>query len=449
MPNKVCNHCESARWSRRDFIRAGALTYLGANLSDFLRLDKAQAFAATAATQPAKAQAVILLWLEGGISHVDSWDPKSSSGFKPIPTNADGIQISEILPQVAGQMDKLSIIRSMKTFERNHPQGTIETLTGHRPNPALKTPCFGSIVSKELGARNNMPPFAVVPQPTEGDFFNYQPAYQAAFIGSEYDGMLLPDPSKPQFTVPDLSLPKSITSEVIDDRRTMRKIVDQVYRSKVEAAEFAKMDAFEAQAVNMLLSPQVRDAFEISRESEKTRDRYGRNRVGQSALLARRLVEAGCRFVTTAGDTHGQWDTHDNNEKRLREELVPRLDQSLSALLEDLKERGLYESTIVIATGEFGRTPVINPKMGRDHWPEAWSLVLGGGGIAGGRIIGATDDQGAAVVGSPVSIGDLYATVYKALGIDWTKTYMSPIARPVYIANGFDDTPGNPIAGLF
>jgi uncharacterized protein (DUF1501 family) len=443
-----CQHCEGARLTRRDFLRAGALTYLGANLSDLLRLEQAQAFAATAATKPAKAQAVILLWLEGGVSHVDTWDLKNSSSFKPISTNAPGIQISELLPQVAGHMDKLSIIRSMKTFERNHPQGTIETLTGHRPNPALKSPSFGSIVSKEVGARNNMPPFVVVPQPTENDFFNYQPAYQAAFIGSEYDGMILPDPSKPNFVVPDLSLPKSITAEVIDDRRTMRKIVDQFYRKKVEAAEFAKMDAFEEQAVKMLLSPQVREAFDMSRESEKTKDRYGRTRVGQSVLMARRLVEAGCRFVTAAGYTHGQWDTHDNIDKNLRDSLAPLLDRSLSALMEDLKQRGLYESTIVIATGEFGRTPVINPKLGRDHWPEAWSIVLGGGGIAGGRIVGATDERGAAVTEKPVSTGDLYATVYKAMGIDWTKTYMSPIARPVYIANGFDDTPGNPLTEL-
>jgi len=208
------------------------------------------------------------------------------------------------------------------------------------------------------------------------------------------------------------------------------------------------MDAFEAQAVKMLLSPQVLEAFDIAKESDQTRDRYGRHRVGQSVLMARRLVEAGCRFVTAAGYTHGQWDTHDNIEKTLRETLCPLLDQSLSALMEDLKQRGLYESTIVLVTGEFGRTPVINPKLGRDHWPEAWSIVLGGGGIAGGRIVGATDDRGAAVTEKPVSTGDLYATIYKAMGIDWTKTYMSPIARPVYIANGFDDTPGNPLTEL-
>jgi hypothetical protein len=345
-------------------------------------------------------------------------------------------------------MDKLSIIRSMKTDERNHPQGTIQTMTGHRPNPALKFPSFGSIVSKELGLRQNIPPFVVVPTPTENDFFNYQEAYQAAFIGSEYDGMILPDPSQPDFHLPDLSLPKSVTTEAIDDRHTMLTIVDRCFRQKEEAAEFVKMDAFQQQALKMLLDPHVKQAFNLSQESEKTKDWYGRHRVGQSVLLARRLVEAGCRFVTAAGYKHGQWDTHNDNEDRLRGTLAPLLDQSLSALMEDLKQRGLLESTVVLVTGEFGRTPVINPKAGRDHWPDCWSLVVGGGGIRGGCIVGASDKDGAYVAERPVSIGDLYATVYKAMGIDWTKTYMSPIARPVYIANGFDDTAGSPLKEL-
>ena len=174
-----CEHCQGASQTRRDFLRVGALSFLGISLGDFLRFGSAQALALAApgaAAPQAKAQAVILIWLEGGISHVDSWDVKGNSGFRPISTSATGVQICEIFPNVAKHMDKLSIIRSMKTDERNHPQGTIQTLTGHRPNPALKFPSLGSIVSKELGLRNNMPPFAVVPMPTEGDFFNYQEA---------------------------------------------------------------------------------------------------------------------------------------------------------------------------------------------------------------------------------------------------------------------------------
>jgi hypothetical protein len=431
--------------TRQSFLRVGALSFLGATHLDLLRLAGSQAFAATT---PGKAKACILLWLEGGISHLDSWDVKANSGFRPISTNAPGVQVSEIFPGVAKHMDKLSVIRSMRTQERNHPQGTIETLCGHRPNPALKFPSVGSIVSKELGSRDNMPPFVVVPLPTEGDFFNYEEAYRSGFLGPAYDSMILPDPNKPDFVVPDLSLPKSISAEAIDDRRTMLKIVDQYYRQKENTAEFAKMDTFQEQALRMILSPHVKEAFNISQESEKTRDRYGRTRVGQSVLLARRLVEAGCRFVTAAGYTHGQWDTHGENDKRLRDTLAPMLDQSLSALMEDLAQRGMLESTVVLVTGEFGRTPTINPNRGRDHWPDCWSLLVGGGGIQGGRIVGASDERGAIVAERPVSTGDLYATIYKAMGIDWTKTYMSPIGRPVYIANGFEDKMGEPLKEL-
>jgi hypothetical protein len=447
-----CHHCEGVHQTRRDFLRAGTLSFLGMTLTDFLCSKSLQAMAATQASvaaPKAKAQSVILVWLEGGISHLESWDVKANGGFRTIPTKAPGIQISEIFPRIAQHMDKLSIIRSMKTDERNHPQATIQAQTGHRPNPALKFPSFGSIVAKETTSRNNMPPYVVVPRPTEGDFFNYQEAYQAAFIGSEYDGMILPDPSQPNFHLPDLSLPKSVTSDVISDRKTLLGIVDRHFRRKEELAEFAKLDAFQEQALKMLLDPQVKRAFDLSQESEQMKDRYGRHRVGQSMLLARRLVEAGCRFVTAAGYKHGQWDTHGDLEQSLRGTLAPLLDQTLSALMEDLRQRGLLERTVVLVTGEFGRTPVINPKGGRDHWPECWSLLVGGGGIEGGRIVGASDKDGAQVADRPVAVGDLYATIYKALGIDWTKTYMSPIARPVYIANGFDDVAGVPLKELF
>jgi hypothetical protein len=442
MRHLACSGCGQIDGTRRDFLRLGALTFLGLSQAEYLRLNAAEA------AKPAKAQACILLWLEGGVSHLDTWDVKGNSGFKPISTNVPGIQVSELLPGTAKHMDKLAIIRSMRSLERNHPQATIETLTGHRPIPALKFPSFGSIVAKELGPRNNLPPYTIVPLPTEHDFFSYEDAYKAAWIGSEYDGMILPDPSKPGFAVPDLSLPKSISADEIEDGRTLLKLVDRHFRAKEENAEFAKLDAFEDQALRMILSPQVKKAFDLSKESEQTRDRYGRHRVGQSVLLARRLVEGGCRFVTVSGYTHGAWDTHGDNEKNLRDKLAPVLDQSLSALLEDLQQRGLLDSTVVIATGEFGRTPVINPNRGRDHWPDCWSLVLGGGGIRGGQIIGASDEQGAYVAERPVSIGDLYATVYKAMGIDWEKRYMSPIGRPVYIANGFDDKGGAPIKEL-
>lgn len=442
-----CYHCQQVA-GRRDFLRVGTLGFLGVTLSDYLRFSSARALAAT--NPPArKAQSVIMIWLEGGISQVDTWDVKGNTGFKAISTKADGIQISELFPRIAKNMDKLSIIRSMKSEQRDHPPGTIETLTGgHQPIPSMKFPSFGSIVAKELGSKNNIPPFVAVPRIQENAFFAYHDAFKGAFLGAQYDAMILPDPSKPDFQVPDLSLPKSVSAEAIDYGREMLKIVDQHFRSKEEIADFAKMDTFQEQALRMILSPTVKNAFDLSQESEKTKERYGRHRPGQSVLLARRLVEAGCRFVTAAGYKANQWDTHGNNEKSLREDLAPLLDQSLSALMEDLDQRGLLETTVVIVTGEFGRTAVINQVAGRDHWPDCWSLLLGGGGIQGGHVIGASDKDGAYVADRPISIGDLYATVYKAMGIDWTKTYDSPLGRPIYIANGPGDVPGVPVKEL-
>jgi hypothetical protein len=383
---------------------------MGMTVSQYLQLANAE----TASTGGGKAQACILLLLEGGASHMDTWDPKSNSSFKPISTNVPGIQISELLPRVARHMDKLSIIRSLSTDERNHPQGAVEFLTGHRPTPIMKFPSIGSIIAKEAGTRNDVPPFVAVPQPWEFDFFSYQEAFQASFIGSQYNALVIPDPSKPEFQVPDLSLPKTLPMEAIEDRKTLLNVVDRHYREKENLAEFTKMDTYREQALRMILSPAVKKAFDFSQESEKTKDTYGRHRFGQSVLMARRLVEAGCRFVTAAGYKHGQWDTHGANDKNLRDDLAPPFDQALSALLEDLKQRGMLDSTVVFAMGEFGRTPYVNPNRGRDHWPDCWSLAIGGGGIHGGQVVGASDEKGAYVKDNMQSIGDLYATIYKA-----------------------------------
>jgi uncharacterized protein (DUF1501 family) len=440
-----CQCASEAEWSRRDFIKVGSLGFLGMHLSQSLMLE--QAIASTTGEKPAgKAQACILVWLEGGPSQKDTWDPKPSSAFRPIATNVAGMQISELLPKLAKRMDKLSIIRSMRSFGDDHPQATHYAATGHTPNPAMQFPSWGSIVGKELGAQNNLPPYVIVPR-WEGRR-QYEDYFRAAFLGPDYDPMTLPDPSKDNFEVADLSLPKSLAPASMAERREFLKVVDQMYREKMQSAEHAKMDAFTEKAWEMILTPGVRDAFDISKESDKTKDAYGRDSVGQSLLLARRLVEGGCRFVTAAGYHSNSWDTHSANDKGHRDRLSPPLDHSLSALLDDLEERGLYESTVVVAMGEFGRTPEHNPALGRDHWPNCWSLVLGGGGIQGGRIVGASDERGAYITERRVSVGDLFATVYKALGIDWTQEYMTPIGRPIKIANSIDDTTGEPVSEL-
>ena len=426
---------------RRDFLRVGSLGLLGGiNLPQLLRAADAQ--------KPAnsKAQSCILLWLEGGPSQMDTWDPKPSSGFKPISTNVPGIQISELLPKLSKRMDKLAVVRSMHTRGNDHPQGTHYAITGHEPNPAMHFPSLGAIISKESGPRNGIPANILVPQWERSR--QYEEYFRAGFLGPDYDPMALPDPSQKNFEVADLTLPKSVSERVVHSRQDLLKIVDRRYRSMYEGAEHANMDGFTAQATKMLLNPAVRDAFDLGKEPEKVRDRYGRDTVGQSVLLARRLVEAGARFVTAAGFHSNSWDTHAKNDEGHRDRLCPPMDRTLSVLLDDLQERGLLASTVVLAMGEFGRTPFVNPDLGRDHWPTCWSLALGGGGIKGGQVIGSSDENGAYVTDRATSMGDIFATIYKAFGIDWTIEYDTAIGRPVKIANALDDNTGQPIQEL-
>jgi uncharacterized protein (DUF1501 family) len=426
--------------SRRDFISAGSLGFLGLTLSDYLRA------AAEKAPAKAKANSVILFWLEGGPSHIDTWDPKSNSNFKPISTNVPGIQVTELLPKMAKRMDKFALVRSMHTRGTDHPQATHYAVTGHEINPAMTFPSIGSIVTKEMGPRNAVPPHVLVPQWDRTR--QYEEYFRASFLGGEFDPMCIPDPSRPGFQVTDLSLPKTVSEASVESRSEFLKAVDRRYRSMNETAEHSSLDAYSAQALKMILTPAVRDAFDLSKESDQTKERYGKDAVGQSALLARRLIEAGSRFVTAAGYHSNSWDTHSDNDKGHKDRLAPTLDRTLPALVEDLEQRGLLETTLVVAMGEFGRTPLINANLGRDHWPNCWSLALSGGGIKMGQVVGASDEKGYNVTDRVVTMGDLYATIYKALGIDWTKEYMSPIGRPLKIANSLDDQTGEPVNEL-
>jgi uncharacterized protein (DUF1501 family) len=429
--------------SRRDFLSVGSLGFLGLNLAEYLAAASASTGKAPAA---AKAKAVILFWLEGGPSHIDTWDPKTNSNFKPISTNVAGIQISELLPKMAKRMDKFALVRSMHTRGTDHPQATHYAITGHEINPAMQFPSLGSIITKEMGARNAVPAHVLVPKWDRTR--QYEEYFRAAFLGGDYDPMCIPDPSKPGFEVTDLSLPKTVSEAAVESRSAFLRAVDRRYRTLNETVEHANLDAFTAQAWKMILTPEVRDAFDLDKESDKTKERYGKDAVGQSALLARRLVEAGSRFVTAAGYHSNSWDTHSDNDKGHRDRLAPTLDHTLTALVEDLGDRGLLESTLVIAMGEFGRTPLINANLGRDHWPNCWSLALAGGGVKTGQVVGASDERGYNVTDRVVTMGDLYATIYKTLGIDWTKEYMSPIGRPIKIANSLDDRTGEPVKEL-
>src|SRR2546422_3116448 len=427
--------------TRRSFITAGSLGFLGLSLREALS-------AAADANSPVngKAKAVILFWLEGGPSHIDTWDPKPNSNFKPISTNVAGVQVSELLPKIARHMDKLALVRSMHTRGNDHPQATHYAITGHEINPAMQFPSLGSIITKELGPRNSVPAHILVPKWDRTR--QYEEYFRSAFLGGDYDPMCIPDPAKPNFEVTDLSLPKSVSQAAVESRSAFMKAVDRRYRTLNDTVEHTNMDAFTAQAWKMILTPAVRDAFDLSKESDKMKERYGKDSIGQSCLLARRLVEAGSRFVTAAGYHSVSWDTHSDNDKGHRDRLTRPLDRTLTALGEDLEERGLLESTLVIAMGEFGRTPIINANLGRDHWPNCGSLARAGAGIHTARVVGSSDEKGYNVSSRVVTMGDLYATIYKALGIDWRKEYMSPIGRPVKIANSLEDRTGEPVQEL-
>ncbi|MSO22141.1 MAG: DUF1501 domain-containing protein [Acidobacteria bacterium] len=450
LKNQQAGICSGGHYRRRDFLRVGVLNFLGISLSQHLEL--ASLMAAGAGTAKAKAQACILIWLDGGPSQVDTWDPKPNSGFRAISSNVPGIQISGLFPRVARHMDKVSIIRSMHTEENNHGVAHHYAMTGHRPSPAMKFPSLGSIITKEMGPRNAVPPYVIAPKLGS----SVEEHFRAHFLGSQYDPMSVPDrklapgsevpDGGSEFSVPDLSLPASLTPEKMADRRSFLEVIDRQYRHRLGQAERTDRDKFQEKAWEMLLSPAVRRAFDIAEEPANIRDSYGRHSLGQSALLARRLVAAGARFVTASGG--GGWDTHSYHDKIVEEKLAAPLDQTLSALLGDLDQTGLLESTVVMVLGEFGRTPDYNPKMGRDHWPHCWSLLLGGGGIRGGQVVGSSDERGAQVAERMVTIGDLFATVYKAFGIDWDKEYMHPIGRPLKIANSINDVTGSPIHEL-
>ncbi len=426
---------------RREFLRVGALSYLGLGLSDYFQLSSLMA---SPNAKKAKAQSCILIWMHGGQSHLDTWDVKGNSGFKPISTNVPGIQISELLPRVSRHMDKLAIIRSMKNESNAHSEGTYYAMTGHMPTTTTRFPSVGTVVAKELGTRTSVPAYVT----TGRGRLNSR---SAGFVEPHYEPFIIPEPGAKDFKVTDLVLPDAVSVDALHARHAFLKLVDERYRQMENHANFAKVDSFNERALNLITSPAVRNAFDLSQESEKIKEAYGPGRFGQGTLLARRLVEAGCRFVTIDGwnkEAKHDWDTHYRNDYYVKEQLVPPLDRALSTLLVDLKERGLFESTIVLVMGEFGRTPNINPGRGRDHWGHCWSLVLGGGGIKGGQVVGASDERGAYVAERLVTIGDLFATVYKALGIDWTKTYTGPGRRPIYIANSIGDKQGEPVHEL-
>lgn len=409
--------------SRRQFLRVGGLSALGLTLSGYLR----------AAEQPVKKNVnCILLWMQGGPSHHETFDPKPEAPaeirgeFGTVPTTLTGVRIAEHLPLLAKQTDKYSIIRGHDPKNGSHGVADHLMMSGHPFNAALPFPCYGSVVAKERGYRDGMFPFVQLGRSIDRRFNGGI----AGFLGDQHNPFEVgEDPNAPVFKVRDLSLGSEAERARLERRYSMLTEIDR-YQKNVEenAAPVKTRDVFYEKAHSLITSPAAKRAFDLAQEPTKVRDAYGRNTLGQSCLLARRLIEAGVHFVTV---TNGGWDTHQNNFKSLKERLLPPLDRGYAALLQDLHERGMLENTLVVWFGDFGRTPKVNPSAGRDHWATAGVACMGGGGVKMGEVVGATNALGEFVIDSPVTPQDLAATIYHTLGIPLHTWYRAQDGRPI------------------
>jgi len=390
----------------------------------------------------------IFIFIVGGMPQQDMWDLKPNApaeirgDFQNISTNVPGIQISDVLPGCATVADKMAILRSMTHDDSDHGRGFHVMMSGKKAGAGdfngnqnnNQHPCIGSMVS-HLGRPGVLPPYISVP--------NFLNSGGPSFLGPAHGPFVIDsEPAAPDFSVRDIALPTSIVTKRGELRRRALQEINQFEkRAEQVGKQVRSLDTFYEKAFNLMSSPEARKAFDIQKEPEKVREAYGMTSIGQCSLLARRMVEAGCRFVAVE---NGHWDTHRKNTYSLRELLCPAFDQAIPALLNDLQDRGMLEKTMVVVTTEFGRTPRINQLAGRDHWPNAFSIVMAGGGVQGGQVIGETDKQAAEVKDRPISPEDMVATILHGLGIDHDKVMHTPLGRPVPIADG-----GNVVKELF
>lgn len=435
--NQINRRCDGV--CRRDLLHVGALSALGLGVSDWIAARQAIAGPNDWPSIDAGVQAksCILIWLDGGPSHLDLFDLKPDAPseirgpFSPISTNVNGIEICEEMPRTAKLMDKIALVRSMTSPLGEHNFASHYLLTGYKPNRALTYPSIPSVQKFLSETDSAVPTNVAVARPNGMLGCGYLPDSTMPFV---VDG----DPSKPDFQVKDLSMSKGMTSSRLVRRRDFRNAIDDFSRQTEERlAKSAKSDSAFDQAFRLVQSSQARAAFDLQQESQSDRNRYGRHLIGHGCLMARRLVEAGTKFVTV---TDRGWDTHEDIYLRLKEGFtggtagkIPKLDQAYSALLGDLSDRGLLDSTLVIVMGEFGRTPKFNPRGGRDHWPGAFSVALAGGGVVGGQVIGKSDSHGERPADRPISPADLVRTLYRLIGIDGDLELNTTDGRPVQV----------------
>jgi hypothetical protein len=425
--------------SRRSFLKVGFLGLAGLTLADHLRL-KAQAQQEGRTTRDT---AVILLWLGGGPSHIDMYDLKPDAPaefrgeFRPVATNVSGVRVSEHLPRHTRIMDRVSVVRSVTHTNAGHGMGTHWMMTGYVPTIEINdnlNPSCGSIVARMRGANAaRMPAYVCLPNPP--------PSANAAYLGVAYNPFTPGnDPSSPGFQVRDLRLMPQVDLTRFRNRRELLRGLDTLRRDVDTQGAAEGYDRFYRDAFEIVTGERCRNAFNIHSEDPRLRDRYGRDSVGQSALLARRLVENGVTYVTV---NIGGWDTHNNNFNSLRTNLLPRYDRAVAALVQDLHDRGLDQRVLVISYGEFGRTPRINPTAGRDHWPGAMSVLFAGGGLRMGQMIGTTDARAEYPTSRACGPQDVLATMYHVLGINYRHEFHDAAQRPIPILNE-----GRPIAEL-
>jgi hypothetical protein len=453
--NSSVRFCDGS--TRRDFLHAGSLSMLGMGLG----LPAARALAAGGLTSKDADVNCIMLFLVGGPSQLDTWDPKPDSPaeirgpFRPIDTAVPGIQVAEIFPKLAQQMDKVSIVRSVyHQATAVHDTGHQMMQTGRLFTGGIEHPHVGCVLSKVKGPRGEAPAHVLLPRPIGPTGGNMPHGQNAGYLGKTYDPFVLnADPNAKAFKVPDLLPPDYVTAARESRRKTLRQVVDGAVASFESSPDARLMDANFDQAYRLMSSKTARDAFALDSEPDATRDRYGRTRFGQSCLLARRLIERGVRFVTVnmfeTVFNEITWDIHGSAPfspiECYQNEVGPNFDTAYSALIADLSARGLLENTMVLAFGEFGRTPKINPAGGRDHHPGCWSALFAGGPIQGGRVVGASDETGYTPTDRPVTTGEIAATVLEGLGIPLETELPGPQGRPLRVV----DQGVEPIRELF
>lgn len=428
--------------SRRDSLKLGLGSLVGGGFLGSLKARAAVDEAAVERRADREADACILIWLDGGPTHYETFDPKPLAPveirgeYEAIQTKVSGVHFSKHMKQSAAIADKLAVVRSIRHNQGNHGAGNHYMMTGAPPRIPVGCgafvsfhPSLGSVTAKELGAPDGLPPYFSIPSMSRSGGPNFLGAKYAPFVVSN-------DPNRKGFRVRDVALPSGLDGGRFNVRKDVRKSIDKMLRINDEAAGDPSLafDEFYNQGFQLIASKEAQAAFDISKEPGDVRTAYGRNPFGQRALLARRLVQAGVPFVTLY---NGGWDHHVDIFGALNKRLPP-IDATLSALVNDLEEQGMLDRTLVVCLGEFGRTPKINTRGGRDHWSNAMSVVFAGGGTRGGQVIGATDRQGYSAVERVLSPENFVSTIYKKLGIDPGKVLRTPEGRPVHLVSDSD-----------